>query len=227
MLKSKFKSLTVKKNTAFKKKLVACQQDQELETQIFNQQDAFLQIEQTYRELCKEYNIFERVNIEQISEETNTDGCDIAMSSKELERKIQENFDEKMQKIKKINMVMASQTNQFRKVDSELNQDMELLKNSFYHFDLERLERKEIKIENLEENIQKKQLSKILERMERIKNRNVGASERNNSQKILCRHKSLDLIQSKMMQSERVPKIKMENYEDSKRGYIKKINNYT
>jgi hypothetical protein len=33
---------------------------------------------------------------------------------------------------------------------------MEVLKNSFYHFDLERLERKEIKIENLEENIQKK-----------------------------------------------------------------------
>lgn len=65
--------------------LKAAQENQDIETFIFNKQDVFLKIEEAYRQLCGEYKIADKVNINHIEEENEGVDPAIVINRKELD----------------------------------------------------------------------------------------------------------------------------------------------
>lgn len=55
---------------------------------IYNKQDAFVKIEEAYRKICKEFKIYEKVNIQDIDEGNPETDFKVAVNRKELDAKI-------------------------------------------------------------------------------------------------------------------------------------------
>jgi hypothetical protein len=152
-LKIRHQKMTEKKEKIREEHLKAARDDQDKETLIYNKQDAFLKIEEAFRNLCSEYNIHEQVNIGEIESENSTVDTKLAKNRKEFSQKVQNDFDAKMDIVKEINDNIKNETKILRNYDEQLNQDMERVKNSIYHFDTNRKKRRELK-KSLDQSIQ-------------------------------------------------------------------------
>lgn len=107
--------------------------DENYDKNIYNRQLTFLQLERIYRDLCLENKIYEPLDIKNMSEEADYDFNKI-LSRNEVEKKIQKDSKKKIGLIQEINKLVKNQTEEFRRVDQELLQDFEKIKNCEYHF---------------------------------------------------------------------------------------------
>lgn len=73
-----------------------------------------------------------------------------------------------MDTVKKINNYIEKQTNQFRKTDEELNQDMERVKNSIYHFDTDK-KRRRARNKNLDSSLKNIRLNSLFQKAKKLK----------------------------------------------------------
>lgn len=161
------KKLDEKKTKIRSSMLESVKLEHDLDKKIYNRQLAFLQIEKNYREICTENKIYKPLDIKNLTGEVDLDFEKI-LTRKEVDKKIQNDFSKKLKIIQKINFCVKKQTDEFRKMDKQLQQDFERIKTCLYH-----LSKHKIKMKNysrtVSSSLDRIRIDRLFKKMEKVK----------------------------------------------------------
>lgn len=143
--------------------------EMELDKKIYNRQLVFLQLEKIYRDKCSENKIYEPLNIKNLSGQ-DTIEWEKVLNQREIEKKVQNDFNRKLTLINQINSCIKRQIDEFRRVDRDLQQDSEKIKNCSYHFSKhgEKVRENSRKVSS---SIEKMKLEKLFRKVKKVKKR--------------------------------------------------------